>query len=41
MLNDDFLLIWQAKPSNLNEMKSADEGPEMSSTATEANGQQE
>nr|XP_004246711.1 TBC1 domain family member 8B isoform X1 [Solanum lycopersicum] len=31
----------KAKPSNLNEMKSADEGPEMSSTATEANGQQE
>ncbi|KAH0637893.1 hypothetical protein KY290_038255 [Solanum tuberosum] len=31
----------KAKPSNLNEMKSADEGPEMSSTATEAIGQQE
>ncbi|KAK4731031.1 hypothetical protein R3W88_024019 [Solanum pinnatisectum] len=30
----------KAKPSNLNEMKSADEGPEMSST-TEANRQQE
>ncbi|WMV44817.1 hypothetical protein MTR67_038202 [Solanum verrucosum] len=31
----------KAKPSNLNEMKSANEGPEMSSTATEAIGQQE
>lgn len=31
----------KAKPSNLNEMKSADEGPEMSSMATEANRQQE
>ncbi|TMW94766.1 hypothetical protein EJD97_009835 [Solanum chilense] len=30
----------KAKPSNLNEMKSADEESEMSSTATEANGQQ-
>ncbi|KAK4349053.1 hypothetical protein RND71_031808 [Anisodus tanguticus] len=31
----------KAKPSNLNETKPADEGPEMSSTKTEANGQQE
>ncbi|MCD7452816.1 hypothetical protein HAX54_018257 [Datura stramonium] len=31
----------KAKPSNQNETKPADEGPEMSSTKTESNGQQE